>query len=332
MIRFVSLSVALAITALVFVASCAGLPQATSTPMRASPPTPTPAPIPTLVPSPTPAPTASSTPTPAITPTPVPTATLMPTPTPELAPGPTLTPTPRDFVAAYGYRVVRVYPHDRQAFTQGLVFEDGFLYEGTGLRGRSTLRRVELETGRVLQEGKLADQFFGEGVTIFKDNIIQLTWQSNVGFVYNKDSFELLAQFSYPTEGWGITHDEGRLIMSDGTSILHFLDPESFSEIGSIQVYDDNGPVTRLNELEYVRGEIYANIWQTDSIARISPQTGRVLGLIDLKGLLNQGDPSDGADVLNGIAYDKNDDRLFVTGKLWPNVFELIVVPALPES
>lgn len=230
-------------------------------------------------------------------------------------------------VPVYRYKVVQVYPHDRNAFTQGLVFEDGFLYEGTGLYGHSTLRRVELETGNTLRIRKLPDQFFGEGVTIYKNSIVQLTWQSNLGFVYDRNSFELLGQFSYSTEGWGITHDEERLIMSDGTSTLHFLNPESFAEIGRIQVYDDNGPVASLNELEYVHGEIYANIWQMDRIARISPQTGKVIGWIDLKGLLTQGDRSEGADVLNGIAYDEKDGRLFVTGKLWPNVFEIILVP-----
>ena len=227
------------------------------------------------------------------------------------------------------YNVVNTYPHDRNAFTQGLVFENGVLYEGTGLRGRSTLRRVELETGEILQIHELPEEFFGEGVTIYGNRIIQLTWQSSVGFVYDvydKESFELLEEFNYPTEGWGITHDGNRLIMSDGTSILHFLDPETFEEIGRIEVLDRGSPVTRLNELEYVQGEIYANVWQTDLIARIAPLTGQVTGWIDLKGLLGPEDRSEPVDVLNGIAYDAENDRLFVTGKLWPKLFEIELI------
>jgi len=231
-----------------------------------------------------------------------------------------------DVIPVYTYRVVNTYPHDRKAFTQGLVFENGVLYEGTGLRGRSTLRRVELETGDILQIRELPAQFFGEGVTIYGNKITQLTWQSNVGFVYDKDSFELLQEFNYPTEGWGITHDGKRLIMSDGTSTLHFLAPETFEEIGRIEVYDNDGPVTRLNELEFVQGEIYANVWQTDRIARISPQTGQVIGWIELKGLLSAKDRGEPVDVLNGIAYDAKNDRLFMTGKLWPRLFEIELV------
>ena len=237
----------------------------------------------------------------------------------EAAPGPG--------APVFTYRVVDVYPHDLNAFTQGLVYEDGVLYEGTGLRGRSTLRRVELETGEVLQLLQISDEVFGEGVTIFGDRIIQLTWQSNVGFVYDKESFELLNDFSYPTEGWGLTHDGERLIMSDGTSTLHFLDPETLKETGRVEVSDNDRPVVRLNELEYIEGEVYANIWQTDRIARIAPDTGRVTGWIDLEGLLSVEDRSAQVDVLNGIAYDAEGDRLFVTGKLWPKLFEIEVVP-----
>jgi len=225
------------------------------------------------------------------------------------------------------YKVVNTYPHDPNAFTQGLVFENGVLYEGTGLRGRSTLRRVELETGDILQIRELSAQFFGEGVTIYGNRLIQLTWQSNVGFVYDKESFELLQEFNYATEGWGITYDGKRLIMSDGTSTLHFLDPETFEEIGSIEVLDGGSPVTRLNELEYVQGEIYANVWQTDLIARIAPLTGQVTGWIELEGLLGLEDRSELVDVLNGIAYDAENDRLFVTGKLWPKLFEIELIP-----
>jgi len=189
------------------------------------------------------------------------------------------------------------------------------------------LRRVELETGKVLQIRQLPDPFFGEGITIFGERIVQLTWQSGVGFVYDKDSFEPLAEFQYPTEGWGITHDGKRLIMSDGSSTLRFLDPETLGEIGRIEVCDEDGPVTRLNELEVVRGEIYANVWQTNRIARIAPHTGDVVGWIDLAGILSAEDRSEPVDVLNGIAYDAENDRLFVTGKLWPRLFEIELVP-----
>ena len=231
-----------------------------------------------------------------------------------------------DDIPVYTYKIVNVYPHDPNAFTQGLVFDDGILYEGTGLYGSSTLREVELETGEILQIHELASQFFGEGVTIYRDAIIQLTWKSNVGFVYDKNSFELLREFKYPTEGWGITHDEKRLIISDGTSTLHFLHPETFEELEQVEVYDNNGPMNRLNELEYIQGEIYANVWKTDSIARISAQTGQVLGWIKLDGLLSQEDDIGSVDVLNGIAYDAKDDRLFVTGKLWPRLFEIELI------
>jgi glutamine cyclotransferase len=235
-------------------------------------------------------------------------------------------PTSSDAIPVYTYNVVNTYPHDRNAFTQGLVFENGVLYEETGLRGRSTLRRVELETGDILQIRELPAQFFGEGITIYGNKIIQLTWQSNVGFVYDKNSFELLQEFNYSTEGWGITHDGKRLIMSDGTSTLHFLDPATFEENGQIGVFDNDGPITRLNELEYVQGEIYANVWQTDRIARIAPRTGRVIGWIELGGLLSPEDRSEPVGVLNGIAYDATNDQLFVTGKLWPKLFEIELI------
>jgi len=226
----------------------------------------------------------------------------------------------------YGYRVIRSYPHDRQAFTQGLVYAAGELYEGTGMRGQSSLRRVVLETGMVRQERMLPEQYFGEGITIFGGRIIQLTWQSRSGFVYDKASFKLVQQFRYPTEGWGITHDGSRLIMSDGTSNLYFLEPQTFTEIDRIEVHDDQGPVDRLNELEYVRGDIYANVWKTDRIARIDLLTGRVTAWIDLAGLLSAADRQQRVDVLNGIAYDAENNRLFVTGKWWPKLFELQIV------
>ncbi|MCJ7573653.1 glutaminyl-peptide cyclotransferase [Candidatus Bathyarchaeota archaeon] len=234
--------------------------------------------------------------------------------------GPTNTMTPR-----YTYNVVNVYPHDENAFTQGLVFEDGFLYEGTGLYGNSSLRRVELETGKVLQVHALQGQFFGEGVAIVGDKIIQLMWESHRGFVYDKNTFDLLREFSYLTEGWGITYDGSRLIMSDGTANLYFLDPETFQRIGQVKVRDA-APVTGLNELEYVKGEVYANVWGEEEIAVINPQTGRVKAWIDLKGIRGS-ENRDPDNVLNGIAYDSKGDRLFVTGKRWPRLYEIRLIP-----
>ena len=231
-----------------------------------------------------------------------------------------------NIIPTYTYKVINTYPHDRNAYTQGLVFEKGVLYEGTGLLGRSTLRRVDLETGKTLQIHELPDYYFGEGITIYGNRLIQLTYRSNVGFVYDKNSFEVLKEFRYPTEGWGITHDGKQLIMSDGTSTLYFLHPETFEEIGRIEVRDSGAPVTRLNELEYIQGEIFANVWLTDSIARIDPKTGQVTGWIDLRGLLPQEDYIEPVDVLNGIAYDAENNRLFVTGKLWPRLFEIELV------
>jgi len=226
-------------------------------------------------------------------------------------------------VPVYSYKVINAYPHDKRAFTQGLVFEDGFLYEGTGLVGRSTLRKVKLETGKVVQGRKLPEQYFGEGITIYANKIIQLTLRAKVGLVYDKESFELLGQFNYLTEGWGITHDGKSLIRSDGTSALYFLNPETFEQTSRIEVTDEDGPVSGLNELEYVQGQIYANVWRTDRIARIDPKTGRVTGWIDLGGLLGTEARGQLVDVLNGIAYDAENDRLFVTGKLWPKIFEI---------
>lgn len=230
-----------------------------------------------------------------------------------------------DAVPVYTYEIVNIYPHDKNAFTQGLVFADNILYEGTGRYGSSTLRMVELETGAIVKKHSLPAQFFGEGITIFGHTIIQLTWRSRTGFVYDKESFELLQQFSYPTEGWGITHDGNRLIMSDGTATLHVLDGKTFKILGHIEVHDNHGPVYRLNELEYIRGEIYANVWPTDRIAAIDPQTGRVVKWIDLTGLSGPRAPNS-QQCLNGIAYDAKQGRLFVTGKLWSKLFEISIV------
>jgi glutamine cyclotransferase len=225
-----------------------------------------------------------------------------------------------------GFTIIDEYPHDSEAFTQGLVFADGELYEGTGLWGRSSLRRVDLESGAVLQSLSLPSRFFGEGITVYGDKIIQLTWQSRVGFVYDRESFQLVEQFIYDTQGWGLTYDGQHLIMSDGTAILRFVHPQTFEEVRQLAAYGQDGPVTRLNELEYIHGQIYANVWQTDRVARIDPISGEVRSWIDLKGLLSLEDRDQPADVLNGIAYDAAEDRLLVTGKLWPKLFHIEVV------
>ena len=225
----------------------------------------------------------------------------------------------------YGYQVVRSYPHDPQAFTQGLIYRNGFLYEGTGLNGRSGIRKVKLETGEVVGFRALAEQYFGEGITEFKGSIYELTWRAGIGFVYDASTFEPARTFSYSGEGWGLTHDGTNLIMSDGTAQLRFWDPATLKETRRITVRDGNRPVPELNELEFVKGEILANVWQTERIARISPADGRVTGWIDLSGLLTPAERA-GTDVLNGIAYDEKGDRLFVTGKLWPRLFEIKLV------
>lgn len=226
----------------------------------------------------------------------------------------------------YTYTVVRSYPHDRRAFTQGLIFRDGVFYEGTGMYGESGIRKVKLDTGEVLQLHSLPREYFGEGITEWKGSIYQLTWQTQIGFIYDLRSFQQTKTFNYRGEGWGLTHDGAHLIMSDGSASLRYLDPATLQETRRLRVRDQDGPVEQLNELEYVRGEIYANVWQTERIARISPKDGRVTGWIDLSGLLSPMERG-GADVLNGIAYDAAADRLFVTGKWWPRLFEIKVVP-----
>lgn len=227
-------------------------------------------------------------------------------------------------VPIYSYEVVNVYPHDAAAFTQGLVFYQGALYESTGLNGASSLRKVELETGRVLKKLDIPAQYFAEGLALFNGRLWQLTWQNQVGFVYDQDSFQQLNTFNYTGEGWGLAHDGQSLILSDGTSQIRFLDPNNFQVQRTINVMDRGRAVIRLNELEYVNGEIFANVWFTDRVARINPQTGVVNGWIELSGLLAPQDTNNGrADVLNGIAYDAAADRLFVTGKLWPKLFEI---------
>jgi glutamine cyclotransferase len=224
------------------------------------------------------------------------------------------------------YTIINTYPHDTGAYTEGLQYVDGVLYESTGWFGQFSIRKVALESGEILQRFDRADlppEYFGEGITLLGDELYQVTWQAREGFVYARDSFAVLKTFNYDSEGWGLTHDGQRLIMSDGTATLHFIDPETLTETGRVEVRDQNGPVEKLNELEYIHGSIYANVWQTDRIARIDPQTGAVTAWIDLSGL---GDPSFRVNpdaVLNGIAYDAQNDRLFVAGKLWPSLFEI---------
>ena len=233
---------------------------------------------------------------------------------------------PSEPVPVYTYEVKNSYPHDRAAFTQGLVFREGLLWESTGQYGSSSLRQVELKTGRVLKSVPVAREFFAEGMTIFGGKVYQLTWQEKRAIVYDAKDFRRIGEFKYAGEGWGLTHDGESLVMSDGTSTLRFLDPETFAVRRTVRVADAGRPVEQLNELEYVRGEILANVWQTDRVARIDPATGRVTGWIDLKGLLPESDTRGDEDVLNGIAYDEAGDRLFVTGKLWPKLFEIKLV------
>src|SRR5215475_2012243 len=227
----------------------------------------------------------------------------------------------------YGYRVVKTYPHDRTAFTQGLEYRDGFLYEGTGMIGRSSVRKVDLATGKVLQTFDVPRPFFGEGITVLNNQILELTWVSQTGFVYDKSNLRVLRSFNYPGEGWGLTNDGKQIYMSDGSAQIRIWDPTTLKEVRRITVKDGNEPVNELNELAFVRGEILAYVWQTDRIARISPVDGKVLGWIDLSGILPRSERTNSDAVLNGIAYDAPTDRLFVTGKLWPKIFEIKIVP-----
>jgi glutaminyl-peptide cyclotransferase len=235
-------------------------------------------------------------------------------------------PTPAQKRPVDSYKVLNVYPHDRTAYTQGLVFREGFLYESTGLNGQSTLRKVELETGEVVQQHRLDPKHFGEGLAAWKGRLVQLTWQSKIAFVYDLTTFTPQRTFSYQGEGWGLTDDGRHFVLSDGSDQLRFLDPETFREVRRVSVKDGSAAVRDLNELEFVRGEIYANVWHSDRIARISPQTGQVTGWVDLRGLMATGYRLDPEAVLNGIAYDAATGRLFVTGKLWPRLFEITVI------
>jgi glutaminyl-peptide cyclotransferase len=233
----------------------------------------------------------------------------------------------RAAIPVYGYKIVQVYPHDTSAYTEGLFYKDGFLYEATGEKGASSVRKVQLETGKVMQQHAVPAQYFGEGIIDWKDELIQLTWKSGTGFVYGLHDFKLRRTFSYPGEGWALTRDRTHLYMSDGSSVLRILDPDTLAATGSIMVTADGVPVTNLNELEWVDGEIYANIWLTNRIARIDPATGHVVGWIDLTGLFDVNTlPMPGNDVLNGIAWDAQHKRLFVTGKHWPKLFEIRLV------
>lgn len=226
----------------------------------------------------------------------------------------------------YAYEVVNVYSHDSEAFTEGLVFDGGYLCEGTGLYGESTLRRVELKTGRVVQQRALSDDLFGEGITVYKDEMVQLTWLEHRGLVYDKNTFKPLREFSYPTEGWGLTCNGTHLIMSDGTAYLYFLNPETFQIVKRVEVRYEGNPIMRLNELEYIKGEVYANVWYDRRIARIDPLSGEVKGWIDLSHLVDYA-KLDPENVLNGIAYNTEDDVIYVTGKRWPQLFEIRLVP-----
>lgn len=226
-------------------------------------------------------------------------------------------------VPIYTYEIVKVFPHDTAAFTQGLISVDGNFIESTGEVGRSTLRRVEPETGKILQRVDVPVPYFAEGATLLKGKIYQLTWQDGEGFIYDALSFDKIGDFKYAGEGWGLTTDGQSLILSDGTNRIRFLDPNTFQVTRTIVVTHRGAPLTDLNELEYVQGEIFANVWHANRIARINPQTGAVVGWIDLSGIISPGELHDEEAVLNGIAYDEAHDRLFVTGKLWPKLFEI---------
>jgi glutaminyl-peptide cyclotransferase len=235
-------------------------------------------------------------------------------------------------VPRYVVEVVHTYPHDVSAFTEGLFYLNGFLYESTGLEGHSSIRKVRLETGKVLQKVDIPAQYFGEGIVNWRGHLISLTWKSQIGFVFDLATFKLQREFHYEGEGWALTRNEKQLIMSDGTSELRFINPETLTETHRIRVTLEGKPIQSVNELEWVKGEIFANVWQTDYILRIDPSSGKVVGLIDASGLLKKSDIIPGqTDVLNGIAYDATGDRLFVTGKNWPTLFEIRLREAQPR-
>jgi glutamine cyclotransferase len=231
-----------------------------------------------------------------------------------------------DTIKQYSYQIINTFPHDTLAFTQGLVYHNGYLYESTGLYGQSSLRKVDLVSGEILQQINLSNDYFGEGISIFNNSIYQLTWLSRKGFIYTLSDFDSIGQFTYNRQGWGLTHDSSRFILSDGSASLHFLNLQTLEMLSSIPVVDNNGPVINLNELEYIDGSVYANVWYTDRIVIIKPETGKVIGNIDLSGLLSPEDINPDTNVLNGIAFDQQNSRLFVTGKLWPKLFEIELI------
>jgi glutaminyl-peptide cyclotransferase len=243
------------------------------------------------------------------------------------APGPAQAAVPE-----YSAVVVKTYPHDPGAFTEGLLYQDGFLYESTGLNGRSSIRKVVLDTGAVVQQHDLDQRYFGEGIVTWKDRLIGLTYKTEIGFVFNLGSFDQISDFHYTGEGWGMTKDASHLYMSDGTSDLRILDPETIAETGRIHVTCDGRPIKNINELEWIKGEIYANIWTTTVIVRIDPATGNVDGLIDVSNLLDLARADRTVDVANGIAYDAAGDRMFVTGKLWPSLYQITLSPRSNSS
>ena len=252
-----------------------------------------------------------------------------PAPAERTAPAAQVAEAARPAVPVHSFEVVRAYPHDSAAFTQGLVYRDGFLYESTGLQGQSTLRKLEIETGRVVQRREMAPDIFAEGLTIWNNTLVQLTWQHRMAFVYALTTFAPQSTLAYEGEGWGLTHDGTRLILSDGNAVLRFLEPASGRETGRVPVTDNGRPVVDLNELEFVRGSVLANVWHTDRIAVIDPATGNVTAWLDLTGLRPASSRQDAEAVLNGIAYDEARDRLFVTGKRWPTLFEIALRPPL---
>ena len=223
----------------------------------------------------------------------------------------------------FGYKIIHSFPHDKSAFTQGLIFDNGKLYEGTGQKGESNLREVEIETGKVIRQHNIDNILFGEGITLLHDRIYQVTWQNKVGFVYDRATFNLINRIYYPMEGWGLTTIGDKIVLSDGTNVLYFFEPEMFTVVSKIEVYDNEKKIDSLNELEYIKGEIWANIWMTDLIARIDPLSGKVLSYINLKGILPENERNGETDVLNGIAYDQVTGRIFVTGKKWPKLYEI---------
>jgi glutamine cyclotransferase len=236
--------------------------------------------------------------------------------------------TPAGPIREYGYKIVHAYPHDPGAFTEGLFYLDGFLYESTGLEGHSSVRKVRLETGEVVEKHDLPPEYFGEGIINWKKELIQLTYKSETGFVYDLASFAVQRKFEYPGEGWALTTDGKRILMSDGTPQIRFWNPDTLAETGRLTVTDNGQPLKNVNELEWIKGDIYANVWMTDRIAIIDPNSGAVKSWVDLTGILGPSDRMSGeVDVLNGIAYDAKGDRLFVTGKKWPKLFEIKLVP-----